>query len=88
MHATSGVAPGGEDVAGLVDGTLPPLLDALHASGVAFHEPGVLWCENQPGTDDLRVRVPWPAGDGPQENPVWEVVALPATERDRAVLPR
>lgn len=86
VYAASGVAPGGEDVSGLVDRLLPPLLDALQTSGVEFHEPGVFWYENVAGTDDLRVWVSWIAGASAQTNPAWEVVTLPAIER-AAVLP-
>ncbi len=81
VYAASGIAPGGEDVSALVDRILPPLHDALQASGVEFHEPGVFWYENVPGTDDLRVWVSWLAGDSPRVDPAWEVITLPAIER-------
>jgi DNA-binding transcriptional MerR regulator/effector-binding domain-containing protein len=81
VYAASGVATAGENVSAVVDALLPPLLDALHDSGVDFHEPGVFWYEDIPGTDDLRVWVSWIAGAEPQQHDAWEVVTLPALKR-------
>jgi DNA-binding transcriptional MerR regulator/effector-binding domain-containing protein len=83
VYAASGVAPGSgpENVSPVVDQILPPLLNALKASGVEFQEPGIFWYEPVEGTDDLRVWVSWTAGAEPVAGDGWEVVELPAVER-------
>ncbi|MEZ3161127.1 GyrI-like domain-containing protein [Microbacterium sp. BWT-B31] len=82
VYAASGIAAGGpEGVPTVIDQILPPLLGALHSSGVEHREPGIFWYEPVDGTDDLRVWVSWIAGDEPVESPDWQVVELPAVER-------
>jgi len=81
VYAATGVVPGGENVPGTIDQILPPLHDALEASGVDYREPGTFWYERVEGTDDLRVWVSWIAGDDPVHNDAWQVVELPAVER-------
>jgi effector-binding domain-containing protein len=81
VYAASTVAPGGRDVPAAIDEILPPLLAALEAAGVEFHEPGIFWYEEVDGTDDLGVWVSWTAGSDPVEGAGWDVVELPAVER-------
>jgi effector-binding domain-containing protein len=81
VYAASGIDPGGANPPGVIDRILPPLHDALEASGADFREPGVFWYEPVEGTDDLRIWVSWVAGGEPVENDAWQVVELPAVER-------
>ena len=81
VYAASGTAAGPANVSATVDRILPPLHDALEASGVEYREPGVFWYEPVEGTEDLRVWVSWIAGGEPVAGDGWEVVELPAVER-------
>ena len=81
VYAASDVAAGSDNVPQAVDRVLPGLHDALEASGVSYHEPGIFWYEPIDGTEDLRVWVSWIAPGEPVENDAWQVVELPAVER-------